>query len=46
VTSGPFDAIDRLRHRLIEHGDRDRVRILDPGQSLQVEMPDEGAGPA
>ncbi len=46
VTSGPFDAIDRLRHRLLEHGERDRVRILDPGQSLQVELPDEAAGPA
>ena len=44
MTSGPFDAIHRLRDRLVEHAARDRVRILDPGQSLDVDIPAESSG--
>jgi L-ascorbate metabolism protein UlaG (beta-lactamase superfamily) len=40
VTSGPYDAIARLRHRLATHVARDRVRILDPGESLDVPLPE------
>jgi L-ascorbate metabolism protein UlaG (beta-lactamase superfamily) len=46
VTSGPFDAIHRLRHRLQEHAAGDRVRILDPGQSMDVHLPLESSGGA
>jgi L-ascorbate metabolism protein UlaG (beta-lactamase superfamily) len=44
VTSGPFDAIHRLRDKLVEHAARDRVRILDPGQSLDVHLPNGSSG--
>jgi hypothetical protein len=39
MTSGPFDAIHRLRDRLSGHTERERVRILEPGESLDVHLP-------
>lgn len=39
VTSGAFDAIERLRARLPEHPRADAVRILEPGQMLDVTKP-------
>lgn len=44
VTSGPFDAIHRLRHRLADHVRREHVHILDPGGTLQVHPPDVTPG--
>lgn len=44
LTSGPFDAIHRLRHRLTEHAAQHRVRILDPGESLDVHVPPDAPG--
>jgi L-ascorbate metabolism protein UlaG (beta-lactamase superfamily) len=34
VSAGAFDAIDRLRLRLSTYEHRDRVRILEPGETL------------
>jgi L-ascorbate metabolism protein UlaG (beta-lactamase superfamily) len=34
VSAGAFDAIDRLRARLPSYHHRDRVRILEPGETL------------
>lgn len=34
VSAGPFDAIDRLRARLPDYEHRERVRILEPGETL------------
>lgn len=34
VSAGAFDAIDRLRARLPSYQHRDRVRILEPGETL------------
>lgn len=34
VSAGAFDAIDRLRARLPTYQHRDRVRILEPGETL------------
>ena len=34
VSASAFDAIDRLRLRLSTYEHRDRVRILEPGQTL------------
>jgi L-ascorbate metabolism protein UlaG (beta-lactamase superfamily) len=39
VTSGPFDAIHRLRDRLGGHAERERVRILNPGEWMDVHLP-------
>jgi L-ascorbate metabolism protein UlaG (beta-lactamase superfamily) len=39
VTSKAFDAIERLRARLPEHPRADSVRILEPGQLLDVTKP-------
>jgi L-ascorbate metabolism protein UlaG (beta-lactamase superfamily) len=37
VTSGPFDAIRRLRVRLEAHPRRDDVKILEPGAGFEIE---------
>jgi L-ascorbate metabolism protein UlaG (beta-lactamase superfamily) len=34
VSAGAFDAVDRLRARLPEYEHRERVRILEPGETL------------
>lgn len=44
VTSGPFDAIHRLRDRLAGHERREHVHILDPGASLDVQPADASSG--
>jgi L-ascorbate metabolism protein UlaG (beta-lactamase superfamily) len=36
VTSRAHDAVDRLRHRLLEYPNRESVRILEPGETLEV----------
>ena len=36
VSAGPFDAIDRLRARLPSYEHRQRVRILEPGETLTL----------
>ena len=36
VTATAHDAIDRLRHRLEEYAGRDRVHVIEPGESLTV----------
>ena len=38
VTSGPYDAIDRLRGRLAAHHRREDVKILEPGEAFEVEL--------
>ncbi len=38
VTSTAFDAIDRLRARLLEHDRRADVKILEPGSSLEINV--------
>ena len=37
VTSTAHDAINRLRLTLEQHGDRDRVHIVEPGETLIAE---------
>ena len=34
VTATAFDAIDRLRAHLAQHDARDRVHVIEPGESL------------
>lgn len=34
VTSGAHDAIDRLRAALVDHDARERVHVIEPGESL------------
>lgn len=36
VTSGPYDAIKRLRSQLASHSRGADVRILEPGQSIEI----------
>jgi L-ascorbate metabolism protein UlaG (beta-lactamase superfamily) len=36
VSAGAFDAIDRLRSRLADYLRREHVRILEPGESLEL----------
>ena len=36
VTASAHDAIDRLRHSLTSHRSKDRVHIVEPGQSIVV----------
>jgi hypothetical protein len=36
VTATAFDAINRLRAALTSHGSRERVHILEPGESILV----------
>jgi L-ascorbate metabolism protein UlaG (beta-lactamase superfamily) len=43
VTSGAHDAIERLRARLGGYAERDRIRILEPGEAFAV--PGAGAPP-
>jgi L-ascorbate metabolism protein UlaG (beta-lactamase superfamily) len=43
VTSTAHDAIDRLRTYLVQHDARERVHIIEPGESL-VLGPDARAG--
>jgi L-ascorbate metabolism protein UlaG (beta-lactamase superfamily) len=43
VTSGAHDAITRLRARLPEYGERERVKIIEPGESFELPRP-ESAG--
>ena len=45
VTSGPYDAIDRLRACLASHGRRDDVKILEPGGTFEVELLTGERGP-
>lgn len=37
VTATAFDAIDRLRARLVEYAGRERVHVLEPGEALNVD---------
>ena len=37
VTSGAHDAIERLRMRMREYGERERVKIIEPGESFELE---------
>lgn len=37
VTSGAHAAIDRLRQQLESHGSRDRVHVVEPGETLIVD---------
>jgi len=39
VTSGPYDAIKRLRSQLVSHSRGADVRILEPGESLEIPTP-------
>lgn len=39
VTSGPYDAIKRLRSQLASHSHGGDVRILDPGESFEIPTP-------
>jgi L-ascorbate metabolism protein UlaG (beta-lactamase superfamily) len=41
VTSRAHDAVDRLRYRLIEYPRRESVRILEPGETLEVTRPEK-----
>lgn len=36
VTSGAHDAIDRLRRRLAQHDARERVHVIEPGDTLTL----------
>jgi hypothetical protein len=36
VTAGAHDAIDRLRIRLDGHDARERVHLIEPGESLTL----------
>jgi L-ascorbate metabolism protein UlaG (beta-lactamase superfamily) len=36
VTATAYDAIDRLRAYLVEHDARERVHVIEPGESLVV----------
>ena len=40
VTSGPYDAIDRLRAQLGSHPRGSDVRIIEPGEALEIPTPD------
>jgi hypothetical protein len=37
VTATAHDAIDRLRHRLTAHESRERVHVIEPGETLTVQ---------
>lgn len=39
VTSRAHDAIDRLRAQLVDYPNRHMVRVVEPGESLQIEPP-------
>ena len=39
VTSGPHDAIERLRARLADHARGADVRIIEPGESFDIPTP-------
>jgi len=36
VTSTAYDAINRLRAVLTNHGSRDKVHIIEPGESMLI----------
>ena len=44
LTSGAFDAVNRLRGHLLHYPRREAVKLIEPGEVLEVDERDEGRG--
>ena len=44
LTSGAFDAVNRLRRHLLHYPRREAVKLIEPGEVLEVDERDEGRG--